>query len=338
MSFKLEWGYNRDKEKLPQINIGMYYGEQTKLPLYYRVYPGSISDKAHLKYMIADNDFINGQKTRFVMDRGFYSADNLRYLTERGYRFVIALPTNLKYCTELIKKQGGEVANHSEYRLGSGLPYGKSYEETTLGFRMKLHLFYDPQKALKETEALYSLIDAQENDLRNMEEPPDKKLHYDRYFFINRSKDGKLAYRRNNKAIDEQLALCGYFLIAETDFKKTTAEILEIYRNRDVVEKSFDSLKNELDMKRLHTWTSETAQGKLFVSFISLIVRSYMLNRLSDYMRKNGFTLKKILLELDKIKCFAPNSAHSPRPLNPQTKTQREIYTSLALDTEECIG
>ena len=58
-----------------------------------------------------------------------------------------------------------------------------------------------------------------------MEEPPDKKLHYDRYFFINRSKDGKLA-------------LCGYFLIAETEFKKTTAEILEIYRNRDVVKKA----------------------------------------------------------------------------------------------------
>ena len=171
-----------------------------------------------------------------------------------------------------------------------------------------------------------------------MEEPPDKKLHYDRYFFINRSKDGKLAYRRNNKAIDEQLSLCGYFLIAETDFKKTTAEILEIYRNRDVVEKSFDSLKNELDMKRLHTWTGETTQGKLFVSFISLIVRSYLLNRLSDYMRNNGFTLRKILTQLDKMKCFAPNSAHSPRPLNPPTKTQREIYTSLALDTDECIG
>ena len=28
---ELEWGYNRDKEKLPQINIGMYYGEETKL-------------------------------------------------------------------------------------------------------------------------------------------------------------------------------------------------------------------------------------------------------------------------------------------------------------------
>ena len=98
----LEWGYNRDKEKLPQINMGMYYGEECGLPLYYRVYPGSISDKAHLKYMTAGNTLIDNRKTRFVMDRGFYSGENLRYLTEQGCRFVIALPGSLKYCTELI--------------------------------------------------------------------------------------------------------------------------------------------------------------------------------------------------------------------------------------------
>ena len=72
-----------------------------------------------------------------------------------------------------------------------------------------------------------------------------------KYFYINRSKDGKLEFVRNFKAIDEELRCCGFFLIAETDFKKTTAEILEIYRRRDVIEKSFDNLKNELDMKRL---------------------------------------------------------------------------------------
>ena len=53
-----------------------------------------------------------------------------------------------------------------------------------------------------------------------MEEPPDKSLHYDKYFYINRSKDGKLGYIRNFKAIDEALKYCGFFLIAETDFKK----------------------------------------------------------------------------------------------------------------------
>lgn len=328
---ELEWGYNRDKEKLPQINMGMYYGEESKLPLYYRIYPGSISDKTHLKYMVEDNPFINGKKMRFVMDRGFYSAENLKYLTENGYRFVIALPTGLKYCVELIKKHRGELVNQSEFMLGSDLPYGKSYETTELGFRMKMHMYYDPDKALQESRALYELLERQENDLKNMEEPPDRKLRYDKYFYINRSKEGKIGYVRNYEAINEQLNKCGFFLIAETDFKKSTLEILQIYRNRDVVEKSFDNLKNELDMKRLHCHNSDTLNGKIFVSFISLIIRSYMLQALSEYMQKSGFTFNKVLNELSKIKCLDLNIKSKPRLLNPVSKTAREILALLQI-------
>lgn len=335
---ELEWGYNRDKEKLPQLNMGMYFGEESKLPLYYRTYPGSISDKAHLKYMLADNEFINAKHTRFVMDRGFYSAENLNYLVKNGYRFVIALPGSLKYCKDIIKEHGNELKNHSEFRLGQGLPYGKKYEVSPLGFRMNVHLFYDGEKALKEINALYAYVDAQENDLKNMTELPDRKLGYDKYFLINRTKDGHLAFKKNNKAIDEQLEMCGFFLIAETDFKKTTEEILNIYRQRDVVEKSFNELKNETDMKRLRTQSSETANGKLFTAFISLIVRSYMLNNLSAYMRKNCLTLKKIMNELDKIKCFDPHTTHTARILNPPTKSERTLYELLDIEAPECIG
>lgn len=328
---ELEWGYNRDKEKLPQLNIGMYYGEESGLPLYYRVYPGSISDKTHLKYMVDDNEFINGKRTNFVMDRGFYSAENLIYLVDNGYRFVIALPNSLKYCSDLIKKHRTEIVNRSSCMLGKGMPYGKAYEINELGFRMKVHLYYDPDKALQDSEALYELLERQENDLKNMEEPPDKKLKYDRYFYINRSKNGKLGFIRNHKAIDEQLEKCGFFVIAETDFKKTTAEILNIYRRRDVIEKSFDNLKNELDMKRLRTHSSETVQGKIFVTFISLIVRSYMLKALSEYMQETGCTFRKILLELDKIKSLALNTNAKAKLLNPLTKTQRDIFIALDL-------
>lgn len=67
---ELEWGYNRDREKLTQVNLGLYYGEGSGLPLHYRVYPGNIPDKAYLKYMLGEKAFINGKKTRFVMDRG----------------------------------------------------------------------------------------------------------------------------------------------------------------------------------------------------------------------------------------------------------------------------
>lgn len=325
-----EWGYNRDKEKLPQINMGMYYWEESKLPLYYRIYPGSISDKTHLKYMVEDNTFTVSGQIRYVMDRGFYSAENLQYLTEKGHRFIIALPGSLKYVKELLKRHRNEIVNVSENMLGRGLPYGKKYETNELGFRMNVHIYYDPVKALRDSENLYELIEREETELRNMEEPPERKLHYDKYFFINRSKDGKLGFVKNHKAIDEALSLCGFFVIAETDFKKTTAEILEIYRRRDMIEKSFDDLKNELDFKRARTHSDGTLNGKVFVSFISLIVKSYMQNHTTG----SDLTHKKLILELDKIKIFDIHSNAKPKFLNPPTKTAREILASLELNSE----
>lgn len=332
---ELEWGYNRDKEKIPQINMGMYYGQESKLPLYYRIYPGSISDKAHLQYMVKNNELISTKKTRFVMDRGFYSADNLRYLTDNYHRFVIALPSHLKYCKNLIKNHANEIINHSRYSLGLGLPYAKAFEVDELGFRMKVHLYYDPAKANRESVALYDLINRQENDLKLLKEPPEKKLKYDKFFLINRAKDGSLAFKKNYEAIDEALQKCGFFLIAETDFEKSSEEILKIYRNRDMIEKSFDELKNEIDMKRLRSHSIETANGKIFVSFIALIVKSFMLKQLGDHMKENNLSFKKILTELSKIKCFDFGKYSKPQLINPVSKKQRDIFALLDVD---CIG
>lgn len=327
----LEWGYNRDGERLRQINFGMYFGEESKLPLYYRVYPGSIPDKSHLPYMLDDTDaFLHGRKLYFVMDRGFYSAENLRLLTDKGHRFLIALPGSLKYALDLIDRHRDEIVNRMECYLGIGKPYGKAFEVTELGFRMKVHLYYDPMKAVKDSEALQTELLKVENELRGMEEPPDRSLHYDRYFFINRAKDGKLGFCRNDAAVNRALSRCGFFLLAETDFRKSTSEVLEIYRRRDTVEKSFDNLKNDLDMHRLYTHSDETAQGKVFCAFLSLIVLSEMLNGLSGYMREQKLTFRKILLELGKVKCGVSKSGLRTL-LNPPSKTVRGIFDCLGI-------
>ncbi|MEG1548778.1 MAG: hypothetical protein RR527_08615, partial [Clostridia bacterium] len=86
-------------------------------------------------------------------------------------------------------------SRYPECRLGAGKPYGKAYEVTELGFRMMVHLYYDPTKAAKGSENLQVEIQRLENELSAMDEPPDKKKHYDKYFFINCSKDGKLGLR-----------------------------------------------------------------------------------------------------------------------------------------------
>ncbi len=44
---EIEWGYNRDGDNLEQINLGMFCGEKTRLPVYYNVYNGSLTDKSN---------------------------------------------------------------------------------------------------------------------------------------------------------------------------------------------------------------------------------------------------------------------------------------------------
>ena len=327
----LEWGYNRDREKLPQINLAMYYGEESQLPLYYRVYPGSITDKTHLSYMVQDNEMLHCDTMRYVMDRGFYSENNLRTLTEKGCRFVIAMPSSLNLYRSLIEKNRDKIVNRSECRLGKGLPYAGCVECTEYGFRMKVHLYYDAAKAAFEAERFYDELDRQENELKEMTEPPDRKLHYDKYFFINRSKDGKMGYRRNAEAIDKEIAGMGFFAIAETDFTKSSAEILEIYRRRDVVEKSFDDLKNGLDMKRMHIQSEAVGEGKMFCAFLSLILRSCLQKHLRDFLREENLPFQKVLIELDKMQEYKGSQTSEPIPLNPPTKLQKLILDLISV-------
>ena len=77
-------------------------------------------------------------------------------------------------------------------------------------------------------------------------------------------------------------------LFLTTDFKLTSNEVLEIYRRKDVVEKCLDNLKNAIDMKRLRTHSTETSDGKIFIAFVSLILRSILENVIGDYNRKNN--------------------------------------------------
>jgi len=329
----LEWGYNRDKEKLPQLNFAMYYGQESMLPLYYCVYPGSVPDKAHLTYMLRDNELIGFKKMKYVMDRGFFSADNLRFMTESGACFIISVANSTLFAKELIDEHRGEIVSRSECRLGKDLPYAKAVIREDLGFRIKAHIYYNPAKAAAEEEMLFEEIERCEHALSEMTEPPSRKLRYDRYFKINRKKDGGLAFIRDAEKINTIISRLGFFIIAETDFEASSYDILMTYRRRDVVEKSFDDLKNELDMKRIHCHSDKTAEGKMFVAFFALILRSCMQNKLRDYLSETGLSFSSALKELRKLKYI--HTRDGEKLLSPITKKQREILTTCGLSVED---
>lgn len=329
----LEWGYNRDKEDLPQINLGMYYGEESQLPLYYNVYPGSIPDKTHLAYMLRDNGLIGYKQTKFVMDKGFFSADNIKLLTEAGCRFVMSIPNHLVFSRKMIDKYRNEIVGHSEYYIGNGMPYGKGVIVEEFGIRAKVHIYYSSEKAAAEERLLFERITEYERVLLEMSEAPSKDLKYDRYFKINVDHSGGFGFIRDNEKINKEISRLGFFLIMETDFNSTSEDILGIYRRRDIVEKSFDEMKNELDMNRLLCHTDATVEGKMFVAFFALILRSYLQNRLKEYQTATNQPFAAVIKELGKLKYVCTSDGR--KLLAPVTKKQRDIIQACGFTSED---
>jgi transposase len=98
-----------------------------------------------------------------------------------------------------------------------------------------------------------------------------------------------------------------------------------------VVEKSFDDLKNQLDMKRLRMHNSATVDGRFFVQFIALIYMS----ALRREMRKSGlvkrYTVRELLQEMETLTMIKYSGKYG-HILTEVTKQQREILKVLSIE------
>lgn len=331
-----EYGYNRDKENLPQINLGMYYGEKSRLPIYYNVYSGSITDKTELQYMLKDNDIVGINNIKYVMDKGFFSKQNLKYFEEKGLKIIIPTSFTLKYSKELVKEHSKHKITESKNRLVQSETFAICVNVKDYGIDANAHIYYTQQKDMDETNRLFEKIEQLEEQLRSLKEIPSDIKKYNKYFNIIKKENGTFKFNRKEDVINEEREKFGYLILLNNDKEMSSKETLEIYRNKDVIEKAFDSLKNELEMKRLRVHKVETMEGKIFVSFISLILKSYMQNKLDKYLKEKKLVLQEIINELSKIKVITKGKRKEL--MQPLTKIQKEIFSYFNITEEDIKG
>lgn len=329
----VEYGYNRDKEELPQINLGMYYGEKSRLPVYYNVYSGSITDKTELEYMFLNCEELNIEKVRYVMDKGFFSSKNLKFFDNNNLKIIIPVSLNLKYTKELLKKYRKEKMCDSRNRVPKQELFAVSINTDKYGIKSKVHIYYNGQKDLDESNALFEKLEKYEEQLKKCKKAPIDNKKYTKYFNINVKENGKFEYVRKDNVINEELSKYGYLILLNNDEEMNSLDTINIYRDKDCIEKSFDDLKNSIDMKRLKVHRRETMEGKIFVAFIGLVIKSYMQKELKDYIRERNLTIQDILNELKKIKVLEKGTTKVL--MQPLTKTQKEILEAFDIDENE---
>jgi transposase len=322
-----EWGYNRDKEEIPQLNIGMYYGESSGLPVYYNIYSGSISDKSELVFMLENTERLGIKNIRFVLDRGFVTEENIRYMNERGYPFIVPLPASRQETVKLIGQVQDCMRNSKNWIEFHEL-YGTAMEYEIYGIKTQVHIFFNTEKCSYDEKGLYSNISRLASELEKLKKSKSVGKRYTEFFNVEKER-GAINYKLNHDKINERLKRAGFFVFLTTDLATTSEELIQIYCNRDVVEKSFDCLKNEIDFKRMRTHYNRTAEGKIFVGFIALILRSMLLSKTREKSETKKQPIEKILLELKKIKVITLNDGK--KMLMPLTQIQKEILGVLGI-------
>ena len=118
-----EKGYKFSKISEPQINLLMAYDVNTKIPILSRFFPGSSPDKVSVKEVL---DEVELRNALFVIDRGFYSEENLKLFTQNDNNYIIPLSRNLTNCKQAVSSidklpfsflyEVGEKNNCIEYK------------------------------------------------------------------------------------------------------------------------------------------------------------------------------------------------------------------------------
>lgn len=329
-----EWGYNRDKEQLPQINVCMLLGEKSRLPVYQVVYNGSLKDVSTLKNTLRTAVDINLDNLSVVMDKGFASTKNINTMLSgaSAVRFLIAIPFTMSFA----KRQVGSVSKDIDcfdntITVGSDVLRGITKRRAwNSEHDVFVHVYLNPEAALQAKNRLYARVQKLVDQVKRNPEKHLNNTDVKRYLIARKSEKNETGYTVNIRyeVLSDELANAGWLVIISSHIDNAK-EAIQIYRDKDVVEKGFLRLKNCLDLARLRVHSDNAMQSKIFIGFIALILTAHIHKVMSDNRMYDSWTMKKLIKTLERLKV---HYIKNDRIVSPLTKEQKSIFNIFGLN------
>jgi hypothetical protein len=329
----VERGYNRDGEDLAQFNLGLFCDEAGKLPLYYNRYNGSLTDKTNLAFVLANAGDVGIKRVKMVVDGGFWDEGCLAAMHGLCDAFTVGMPAYLVEAQALLAGHGAGIASYGNELSSSGM-YCVPVDFEAGGVAGRALLYFDSQNHVSLCGELSERINRLKAELAALKRYPKNKLkRYLPYFVLTKHEnDGGFDFEVDVDKVEKARKGKGYFLIFSTNSESSPDDILRHYRAKDVAEKMFSQIKCDMDGCRIRTHNEQTTDGKTFVTFIACVIRSYLLNKLSQYLTDNSTSLKKALNQLSNVTIIS--NAGGFRFVKALSKKQKQILKVFGADCD----
>lgn len=256
-----EKGYKFSKLGEQQINLLMAYDVNTGMPLLSRIYEGASVDKVSVKDLFEQVEL---KDILFIIDRGFYSTDNLSLFSNNGNAYIIPLGKNLNTCRSAVRSL--DMHDRFIYQKGKKGAVVEYKDEIIDGYRVITY------KDLNESAA------EQQNYLRHMTL-------------------GDKSYT------EEGFIKVKYFMgvtVLQTNLEdKNPEEIYELYKKRWTIETYYNYFKNKAGYNSIHAEDYYKTQGLAFVMLVSGLIHEEMDKAVKNM---NGKNVETCLLEARMVK------------------------------------
>lgn len=306
---QVQYGYNKEDDRLAQLNLALLFGSESRLPVLYRPLAGNIPDAKTLPWLMSLFDELTDRPIQLVLDRGFYKADNILLMCQEGITFIQGAKVSVKYVKEALSQLAPTMERHTHYDVSTNL-YAQQISinhvfkaSETATYPVTLHAYLNSERAAEERIKFHRQLQQWEHDLRTNQLKEAHQSHYKMYFKVTKKEEKVTSVTVKEEAVEAKLAYAGYFVLLSNS-RMNSWEVLSHYRDKDQVEKAFMNLKDRLNMRRLRVSSERGLEGKIFVQYLALILVSELKHRMEQADLFKTYTMDELLETLNRIECF----------------------------------
>nr|WP_292733865.1 IS1634 family transposase [Methanocalculus sp.] len=338
---QVQYGHNKEHDRLPQLNLALVFGQESNLPFYYRKLAGNIPDSKTISRFLEELDILGYSRVKLVMDRGFSTKENINRLFQSHVKFLMSTKMSLVYIREELDAIYDTFRSFEQYSDDHELYYRtvrttwnytqhRPYKGDTLEEprRLYIHYYYNIDQAAEDEKEFDRLLIKLKQELESGNRDSEHQKLYEKYFMIKTTPVRGTKAQVREEVVAKIRRYYGFFaLITNETMDAVTA--LELYRNKDVVEKAFGNVKERLNMRRTLVSSEQSLDGKLFVMFVALIYLSHIKKRMQVAGLLKEYTLPGLLDKLDVIECFE-QPGRSLR-VGEMVEKQEDLYHALGV-------
>ena len=280
---------------LPQVVVGMAVTRKG-IPVRVWTFPGNASDQVIIRKVRDDLRGWNLSRVIWVLDRGFTSERNRRYLQRGGGHYIVG-----EKLRSDSKEAGAALSRQGRYHTVQGNLRVKQVRIDEGTNRDRFVICHNPERAERDRTVREQILDRLRQEIHRADGlAPSKRSElygalatkpaYKR--FLRKTKTGKL--RIDRAAVARETKLDGKFLLRTSDESLTPADLAEGYKALYEAERGWRDLKHTIDMRPAYQRRGDRIEAHVQLCWLALL-----LLRVAE--TETGETWRNLRHELDRM-------------------------------------